>query len=67
MFKKYLAQVLIVISLYGIFGLVGSQELHAQVFGGSFTNKWLWVSSLRSYFSSTGVEIEYGQGEEVLI
>ena len=61
MFKKYLAQVLIVISLYGIFGLVGSQELHAQVFGGSFTNKWLWVSSLREYFSSTGVEIEYGR------
>ena len=60
MLKKYLVQVLIVISLYSAFGVIGSQELQAQITG-PFSNKWLWVSSLRQYFSSTGAEIEYGR------
>jgi hypothetical protein len=60
MIKKYLAKALIVISLCGAYGIINTQQLYAQVFGGTPTNKWLWVSSLRQYFSNTGAEIEYG-------
>lgn len=58
MLKKYLKQVLIIISLSSAFGVISYQELQAQITG-PFSNKWLWVSSLRQYFSSTGVEGEY--------
>jgi hypothetical protein len=58
--KKYLTKVLIVISLFSAVEIIGLQQLQAQVFGGNPINKWLWVSSLRQYFSNTGTEIEYG-------
>ena len=60
MLKKYLAQGLLVISLSSAYGVIGFQELHAQVFGPQ-TIKWMWVSSLRQYFSNSGAEIEYGR------
>ena len=60
MIKKYLVKVLIVISLYGAYGIITTPPLQAQVFGPQ-TIKWIWVSSLRQYFSSTGAEIEYGR------
>jgi hypothetical protein len=61
MIKKYLAKCLIVISLYSAFGFITTQQLQAQVLNGSQIVKWLWVSSLRQYFSNAGVEIEYGR------
>ncbi len=60
MIKKYLAKALIVISLYGAYGIITTQELQAQVFGPQIV-KWIWVSSLRQYFSSSGAEVEYGR------
>jgi hypothetical protein len=61
MIKKCLTKVLIGISLFSAVEIIGFQESQAQVFGGDFTNKWLWVGSLRQYFSSSGSEIEYGR------
>ncbi|RPI05655.1 MAG: hypothetical protein EHM64_05790 [Ignavibacteriae bacterium] len=60
MIKKYLAKVILVISLTCSLGVLDYQPLQAQVFGPQ-TVKWLWVSSLRQYFSSAGSEIEYGR------
>ncbi len=59
-FKKHLAKVLIVISLSLTIEMIVYQPLLAQVFGPQ-TIKWLWVSSLRQYFSSAGAEIMYGR------
>jgi hypothetical protein len=60
MIKKYLVNIALVLSLDITFGMVNFCDVQAQVFGPQEV-KWLWVSSLRQYFSSGGQEIEYGR------
>ncbi len=60
MTTKYLPRAITVVLLYSVFELIGFQELHAQVYGPQEV-KWLWVGSLRHWFSSACAEIEYGR------
>ena len=60
MTTKYLPRAITVVLLYSVFELIGFQELHAQVYGPQEV-KWLWVGSLRHWFSSACAEIEYAQ------
>jgi hypothetical protein len=60
MIKKYLSKVIFVFSLCSILGIFNFHQLHAQVTG-PYEIKWLWVGSLRHWFSDVGAEIEYGR------
>lgn len=60
MTKKSLIKVAIFILLYNAFVIYDCMQLHAQVLGPQ-SIKWLRVSSLHQWFSSGGVEIEYGR------
>jgi hypothetical protein len=62
MIKKHLSKVLVLLSLYFLSGIIDLQHVHAQVQGNMPQEiKWLWVGSLRSWFSNGGAEIEYGR------
>jgi hypothetical protein len=60
MTTKYLPRTFTVILLYSVFELFGFLELRAQVHGPQEV-KWLWVGSLRHWFSNACAEIEYGR------
>jgi len=51
---------IIFVGLLGLLGILSPQESQAQVFGPQEI-KWLWVSSLRQWFSNGGSEIECGR------
>jgi hypothetical protein len=59
MTKKYLAHVFIFFALY-VSGILDFQSVQAQVTGPQEI-KWIWVSSIRQWFSNGGAEIEYGR------
>jgi len=60
MIKKYLSQIFILIALCFALGLFDALPIQAQVTGPQEI-KWIWVSSLRHWFSHGGAEIEYGR------
>jgi hypothetical protein len=60
MIKRYLSKVIIFFILCYAAGISDFRPLYAQVVGPQEI-KWIWVSSLRQWFSNGGAEIEYGR------
>ena len=60
MVKRYWLRAIIFIIILYAAGIDDSQCLYAQVTGPQEV-KWIWVGSLRHWFSSGGAEIEYGR------
>jgi hypothetical protein len=62
MLNKYLTKILVFIIPSTALIMLGTQSVYAQVSGSIPQEiKWLTVSSLHSWFSSGGAEIEYGR------
>jgi hypothetical protein len=60
MIKEYSLKAIVLAMVVGVCTMVDFQGLQAQVTGPQEI-KWLWVGSLRHWFSSASSEIEYGR------